>query len=151
MLELLLMHVAMFLTLGQPWLASIQRSQRGRPETTMRGLLLPRAAPLLLPHARWWEALAATAPLLLLRAKRWEALAAATVLLQLSCARRWEALAAIAPFLLPHARRRPHPMTPLWRCGRCHLLLRHVWRRLHPTTPPRPTRATTMNALTSKR
>jgi hypothetical protein len=64
----LLMHVAIFSTLGQPWLASIQSSRRGRPETTTVGSLLPRAAPLLLPHAaRMWEALAAIAPLLLLR------------------------------------------------------------------------------------
>jgi hypothetical protein len=36
------------------------------PETAMGGSLLPRAIPLLLPHARRWEALAATALLLLL-------------------------------------------------------------------------------------
>jgi hypothetical protein len=30
-----------FVTLGQPWLASIRSSQRGRPETAMGGLLLP--------------------------------------------------------------------------------------------------------------
>jgi hypothetical protein len=31
MLELLLMHVAVFSTLGQPWLASIWSSRRGKP------------------------------------------------------------------------------------------------------------------------
>jgi hypothetical protein len=62
----LLMHVDVFSTLGQPWLASIQISWRGRPETAIIGLLLPRLAPFLLPHvARRWEALAAAAPLLL--------------------------------------------------------------------------------------
>jgi hypothetical protein len=106
MLELLLMHIAIFSTIGQPWLASIQSSWRGRSETATGGSLLPRATPLLLPHVRRWEALAAAALVLLPRARRWEALAAAT-----------------APLLL-------HPMTPLWRWERC-LLLWHAWRGLH--------------------
>jgi hypothetical protein len=84
MLALLLMHVIIFLILGQPWLASIRSSQRGGLETATGGSLLPRAAPLLLPHVM-----------------RWETLAPATLFLLL------------------------HPMTPLWRCGRC-LLLRHA-------------------------
>jgi hypothetical protein len=88
MLELLLMHVAVFSTLGHPWLASIRNSRRGRPETATRGSLLPRAI-LLLPHARRWEALGAVIPLLLPRARRWKALVAAVLLLLL------------------------HPMTPL--------------------------------------
>jgi hypothetical protein len=100
-----LMHVAIFLTLGQSWLASIRSSWRGRPETTIGGSLLPRATPLLLPRV----------------AKRWEALATAALLLLL------------------------HPMTWVWRCGWCLLLLRHVW-----ATPPRPPWATTMNALMSE-
>jgi hypothetical protein len=59
------MHVTVFLILYQPWLASIQNSQRGRPETAMGGSILPRATPLLLPHAaRRWEALATATPLL---------------------------------------------------------------------------------------
>jgi hypothetical protein len=63
----LLMHVDVFSILGQLWLASIQSSRRGRPETAMVGSLLPRAAPLLLPHtARRWKTLVAAAPLLLL-------------------------------------------------------------------------------------
>jgi hypothetical protein len=111
-----LMHVVIFSILGQPWLArSIQSSWRIKPETAMRGSLLPQAASLILPRAR-----------------------------------RWEALVATALLLVPHARRRLHPMTLLWRCGRC-LLLRHAWRRFHPTTPPRPPRTTTMNTPTSKR
>jgi hypothetical protein len=64
-------------------------------------------------------------------------------------ARRWEALAATTP-LLPRVRRRLHRITR-WRCEWWLLLLRHAWRRLHPMTPPRPPRATTMNAPTSKR
>jgi hypothetical protein len=68
-------------------------------------------------------------------------------LLLLPRAWRWEALNTAAPLLLPRVRRRLHPATPLWRCGRC-LLLRHAWRRLHPTTSAQ---ATMMNALTSKR
>jgi hypothetical protein len=55
-------------------------------------------------------------------------------------ARRWEALAVGAPLLILH------PMTLVWRCGRCLLLLRHTW-----MTPPRPPWATTRNALTPKR
>jgi hypothetical protein len=106
------MHVVVFSTLGQSWLArSIQSSQRSKPKTYTGGSLLPQAAPLLLPRAR-----------------------------------RWEALAATASLLLPHARRRLHPMTPLWRCGRWLLLLRQSWRRLHLTTLPRPPWATTMSA-----
>jgi hypothetical protein len=69
MLELLLMHIAIFLTLGQSWLASIQSSRRGRLKTAMGGSLLPRAAPLL-PRARRWEAPAAAAQLLLPRVRR---------------------------------------------------------------------------------
>jgi hypothetical protein len=80
--------------------------RRGRPKTAMRGPLLPRATPPLLPRV----------------------------------ARRWEALAAVTPLLLLH------PMTRVWRYGRCLLLLRHAW-----ATPPRPPQATTMNALTSER
>jgi hypothetical protein len=64
----------------------------------------------------------------------------ASPLLLPRAARRWEALAAAAPILLLH------PMTQVWRCGRCLFLLRHAW-----VTPPRPSWATTMNALTSKR
>jgi hypothetical protein len=41
MLELLLVHVVVFLTLVQPWLASIWSSRRGRLETATGGLLLP--------------------------------------------------------------------------------------------------------------
>jgi hypothetical protein len=73
-------------------------TKRDRPETTMRGSLLPRAASPLQPHA-------VATPLLLL-----------------------------------------HPMTRLWRCGRCLLLLRHAW-----VTPPQPPWATITNALTSGR
>jgi hypothetical protein len=47
------------------------------PETAAGGSLLSRAAPLLLSHAKRWEALAAAAPLLLGHVCRWEALAAA--------------------------------------------------------------------------
>jgi hypothetical protein len=111
-----------FFEVGQLWLANTQSSWRGRPETAMGGSLLSRAAPLLLPCARRWEALATIAPLFLPHA------------------RKWEALAAIAPLLLLH------PMTPVWRCGKCLLLLRHAW-----VTPTQPPRATMMNALTSKR
>jgi hypothetical protein len=159
MLELLLMHVAIFSILGQPWLAIIRSSRRGRLETTMGCSLLPRVAPLL-PHARRWEALATTAPLLLPQV--W---------------RRWEALATAALLLLPRAMRRLHRMTR-WRCGWwlhlllyawwplfCRharwlllllrhawwLLLQHTWRRFHLMTPPRPPRATMMNAPMSKR
>jgi hypothetical protein len=85
-----LVHVVVFSTLGQRWLASTQSSWRGSPETAIWGLLLPWAAPLLLPHAMRWEAPAAAAPLLLPRATR------------------WEAPVATAPLLLPHARRRLH-------------------------------------------
>jgi hypothetical protein len=70
MLELLLMHVAIFSTLGQPWLASIQSSRRGRLETATGDSLLPQAAPLLLPRSKRWEALATATPLLLPRARR---------------------------------------------------------------------------------
>jgi hypothetical protein len=67
-----LMHVAIFQSLDQSWLASIRSSRRGSPETATGGSLLPRAAPLLLPHAtRRWEALAAAAPLLLLYSMTW--------------------------------------------------------------------------------
>jgi hypothetical protein len=62
MLELLLMHVTIFLTIGQTWLASIQSSRRGRPKTAIEGSLLPRVC-------RRWEALATAAPLLLPHAK----------------------------------------------------------------------------------
>jgi hypothetical protein len=86
----LLMHVV-FSILGQPWLASIRSSQRGRLETDTGGSLLPRATPLLL-----------------------------------SCvARRWKVLAAATPLLLLH------PMTRVWRYGRCLFLLPHAW-----ATPP---------------
>jgi hypothetical protein len=52
-----MMLVALFfVTLGHPWLASTRSSRRGRMETTTRDLLLPRAAPLLLPRATRWEA-----------------------------------------------------------------------------------------------
>jgi hypothetical protein len=51
----------------------------------------------------------------------------------------------------PYARRRLHPTTPLWRCGRWLLHLRHAWRRLHPTTPPQPPRATMINVPMSNR
>jgi hypothetical protein len=44
-----LVHVVVFSTLGQLWLASIRSSRRGRPETATGGLLLPRAKPLSLP------------------------------------------------------------------------------------------------------
>jgi hypothetical protein len=47
-----MVNVAIFVTLGQPWLASIRSSWRGKPETTTGGLLLPQAAPLLVPRAR---------------------------------------------------------------------------------------------------
>jgi hypothetical protein len=40
--------------------------------------------------------------------------------------RRWEALAVAAPLFLPCVRKRLHPTTPLWRCGRCLLLLQHA-------------------------
>jgi hypothetical protein len=61
----------------------------------------------------------------------------AALLLLPHAVRRWEALATIAPLLF-------HPMTRVWRCGRC--LLRHAW-----VTSPRPPQATTMSALTSER
>jgi hypothetical protein len=38
--------------------------------------------------------------------------------LLLPFAMRWESLGATTLLLLPHARRRLHPVTPLWRCGR---------------------------------
>jgi hypothetical protein len=44
-----LVHVAIFSTLGQRWLVRTRSKRRGRPETATRGLLLPRAAPLLPP------------------------------------------------------------------------------------------------------
>jgi hypothetical protein len=57
-----LMHVAVFSTLGQPWLVSIQSSQRGMPEFATGRSLLSRAAPLFLPHVcRRREALATAA------------------------------------------------------------------------------------------
>jgi hypothetical protein len=49
----------------------------------MGGLLLPRAAPLLRPRAKRWEAPGVAASLLLRRVCRWEALAAAAPLLLL--------------------------------------------------------------------
>jgi hypothetical protein len=77
-----LVHVAIFTTLGQRWLASTQSSWRGRPKTAMEGLLLPRATPLLLPHATRWEAPAASALLHLPRVCRsYKAPTAATLLL----------------------------------------------------------------------
>jgi hypothetical protein len=104
-----LVHVAVFSTLGQRCLASTQSSQRGRPETTTGGLLLPPAAPLLLPCATRWEAPAATA-----------------LLLRPHVCRRWEAPATAAPLLLP-----PPTRTTRWRCGCQFLLLpRHTWRFL---------------------
>jgi hypothetical protein len=129
-------------------LASTPCTRRGRPETATGGFLLPRAAPLLLPHARRWEAPAATAPLLLPHV-----------------CRRWEALATAAP-LLPCAKRRLH-RTTRWRCGWSAapllllyarelillrhawwlLLLRHTWRRFHLMTPcSRTPQATMTNA-----
>jgi hypothetical protein len=66
MLQMLLMHVAVFSTLGRLWLTSIQSWWSGRPEIATRGSLLPWVAPLLLPHGRRWEALAAAIPLFLL-------------------------------------------------------------------------------------
>jgi hypothetical protein len=141
-----------FVTLGQPWLASIQSSWRGRSEITTRGLLLLRAVPLL-PHVIRWEVPAVVA----------------TFLLPHVC-KRWEALAVAAPLLLPRVCRMLH-RTTRWRCGWWLLLLyacrwlllllqhawwlllllrRHVWRS-HPMTPPRTPRATTTNAPTSKR
>jgi hypothetical protein len=99
MLELLLMHIAIFLTLGQSWLASIQSSRRGRLKTAMGGSLLPRAAPLLLPRARRWEAPAAAAQLLLPRVRRlhrmtwwrcgWSAAPLLLLLFWLRWRRRW--------------------------------------------------------------
>jgi hypothetical protein len=66
-----LMHVAVFLTLGQSWLASIWSLWRGRLETTTGGSLLPQATPLL-PHvAKRWEALAVATLLLLLHPLTW--------------------------------------------------------------------------------
>jgi hypothetical protein len=126
-----------FSILGQPWLASIRSSRRGRPKTATEGSLLPRAAPLLLPHARRWETLAAAAALLLPRI----------------CS-RWEGLTTAALLLLPHVRRRLHQTTQ-WRYGwwlLLVLLLRHAWKTLrHPTTPPQTPQATTTNVTTSKR
>jgi hypothetical protein len=114
-LNLLLMHVVVFnirsAMVSKKYLEIVKK----QAEIATGGLLLPRAALLLLPHAR-----------------------------------RWDALDDAAPLLLPCVRRRLHPMTPLWRCGRCLLLLRHASRRLHPMTPPLPPLATMMNALTSK-
>jgi hypothetical protein len=107
-----MIHVAVFVTLGQPWLVSIWSSRRGRLVTATRGLLLPRAALLLLPHATRWEALAAAAPLLLPR-----------------ICRRWEASAAAAPLLLPHARRSLH-RTTRWKCGWWLFLLLYAYRWL---------------------
>jgi hypothetical protein len=121
-----MMHAALFFViLGQPWLASTQSSRRGRPETTTGDVLLPRAAPLLLPHAMRWEVLAAIAPLLLPRVcRRWEALAAATPLL-LPRATWWEAPAAVAPLLLP-----PPTRMNQWRCRWRLLLLLYAYRWL---------------------
>jgi hypothetical protein len=145
-------HITVFSTLGHRWLASTRSSRRGRPETGMGGLLLPRSALLILP-----------------RGTRWEAPAAAPLVLPRVCQRR-EALAIAAPLLLPHTRRRLH-RTTWWRCGwwllllyACRwllLLLRHAWRlllllpphvwRSRPMAPPRTPRATTMSAPTAKR
>jgi hypothetical protein len=123
-----MMHVAFFVILDQPWLATIQNSRRGKPEIATGGLLLPRAAPLLLPRAMRWKAPAIAAPLLLPRAMRWEAPAVTTPLLP--CVyRRWEALAVVAPLLLPHARRRLN-RTTRWRCGWWILLLLYAYRWL---------------------
>jgi hypothetical protein len=127
-----LVHVAIFSILGQQWLASTRSLQRGRPETATGGLLLPRAASLLLPRATRWEALAAAAPLLLPRV-----------------CRGWEALVAAALLFLP-----PPTRTTRWRCGwrlllllyayRWLLLLQHSWCLLL-------LRHTFGSALTSKR
>jgi hypothetical protein len=78
----------------------------------MGGLLLPRAAPLLLPHTTRWEALATAASLLLPRV-----------------CRRWEAPAFTALLLLPRSRRRLHRTTQ-WRCGWWLLLLLYTYRWL---------------------
>jgi hypothetical protein len=53
---ILLLLVLFFVTLGKPWLESIQSSRRGRPKIATGGLLLPQATPLLLPHATRLEA-----------------------------------------------------------------------------------------------
>jgi hypothetical protein len=147
-------YVAIFSILGQLWLASIRSSWRGRPESATGGSLLPRAALLLLPHAR-----------------RWEAPAAATSLLLPRVCRRWEVLAAAAPLLLSRTRRSfhrttrggdvggsPHSPPPLRLMTpplqhACWLLWRrwYAWRRFHPMIPARTPRATTMNAPTSIR
>jgi hypothetical protein len=98
-----LLHLYVFSTLGQQWLACTPCSWRGMPETTTGGFLLPWDAPLLLSRARRWEAPTATAPLLL------------------PCiCRRWEPPATTTLLLL-------HPPTQMtrWRC-RWWLLLWHV-------------------------
>jgi hypothetical protein len=136
MLELLLVHVVVFLTLVQPWLASIWSSRRGRLETATGGLLLPWAAPLLLPRVKRWEDLAATAPLLLPRARR-----------RLHQTTHWRCGWSAAPLLLLYA----WWLLLLQHAWWLLLLIWHVWRRLHPTTPHRTPRDTMMNAPTSKR
>jgi hypothetical protein len=105
----IMMRVALFFViLGQPWLASTRSSRRGRPETSTGDLLLPRAAPLLLPCATRWEASAAITPLLLPHV-----------------CRRWEAPAFAASLLLP-----PPTRMTWWRCGWRLLLLLYTYRWL---------------------
>jgi hypothetical protein len=70
MLQLLLMHVIVFSTLDQSWLASILSSRKDRSETAMGGLLLPQAALLLFSRARMWKTLVAATPLILPHARR---------------------------------------------------------------------------------
>jgi hypothetical protein len=113
-----------FSTWGQPWLASIWSSRRGRPKTAMSGSLLPRAAPLL-PRARTWEAPVIAEPLLLPRARR-----------RLHRMTRWRCGWSTTPLLLLYT---------WW------LLLWHAFTRFHPTTPPQTPRATTTNVPRSKR
>jgi hypothetical protein len=127
MLELLLMHVVVFSTLCQPWLASIRSSWKSRPETVTGGSLIPQAAPLLLPCTRRCEAPAIAAPLLFPHARR--------TLHQTTRTRSgWSA----TPLLILYA---------WWLL----LLLWHAWRRFHPMTPPWTSQAITTNVSTSKR
>jgi hypothetical protein len=105
---IILCMLLFFSILGQQWLASTRSSQRGRHETATGGLLLPRAASLLLPRATRWEALAAAAPLLLPRV-----------------CRGWEALVAAALLFLP-----PPTRMTRWRCGWRLLLLLYAYRWL---------------------